>query len=162
MPALSVFAPCALAASLLVALAAPPARAEQHETLPAADSGAESGAEAPSCLGKARLRGELFEEDSAKLRPEVLPTLDLVAQVMKEACAGKRILIEGHTESSGDAAADQAISERRAAEVKAQLVARGVPANALDTKGFGSSRPFTKDPAQEKLNRRVTFVVEGE
>ncbi|HEX2485443.1 MAG TPA: OmpA family protein, partial [Myxococcota bacterium] len=81
---------------------------------------------------------------------------------MKGACAGKRILIEGHTESSGDAAADQAISERRAAEVKAQLVKRGVPANALDTKGLGSSRPFTKDPAQEKLNRRVTFLVEGE
>lgn len=119
-------------------------------------------AAAPSCLGKARLRGELFEEDSAALKPDVLPTLDLVADAMKGRCAGKRILIEGHTEASGDAAADEAIAEKRAVEVKAALVERGVPATQLDTRGFGSSRPLTTDPTLEELNRRVTFVVEGE
>ena len=88
--------------------------------------------------------------------------LDVVADAMKGPCAGKRILIAGHTEASGDAAVDQSISEKRAAEVKAALVARGVPATRLDTKGFGASHPLTTDPALEELNRRVTFVVEGE
>jgi outer membrane protein OmpA-like peptidoglycan-associated protein len=86
----------------------------------------------------------------------------VVADAMKTRCAGKRILIEGHTEASGDAAADQAIAEKRAVGVKAALVERGVPAALLDTRGFGSSRPLTTDPALEELNRRVTFVVEGE
>lgn len=147
-----------------VALGVTPALAEGAESAPSAAAPAPSAApaEAPSCLGKARLRGELFEEDESALKPEVLPMLDLVAEAMKGRCAGKRILIEGHTEASGDAAADHAIAEQRASEVKDALVARGVPAAQLDTKGFGASRPLTTDPALEELNRRVTFLVEGE
>ena len=147
-----------------IALGATPAAAEGGEPAPSAATASPNGApgEAPSCLGKARLRGELFEDDESALKPDVLPLLDLVAEAMKGRCAGKRILIEGHTEASGDAAADDAIAEKRASEVKAALVARGVPAAQLDTKGFGASRPLTTDPALEELNRRVTFLVEGE
>jgi outer membrane protein OmpA-like peptidoglycan-associated protein len=128
---------------------------------PQAPQAAEAAAERPSCLGKARLRGELFEEDSAVPKPAVLPMLDVVASAVTERCAGKPILIEGHTEASGDAAADQRISEARAAEVKRLLVERGVP-EPLRTEGFGSSRPLTTDRALAGINRRVTFVVEGE
>lgn len=153
-----------LAVCTVLALGAAPPLAEGDAAAPAAGvpAAAAAPAEPPSCLGKARLRGELFEEDSAAVKPDVLPMLDVVADAMKGPCAGKRILIEGHTEASGDPAADQSISETRAAEVKAALVARGVPAAQLDTKGFGASRPLATDPALEELNRRVTFVVEGE
>jgi outer membrane protein OmpA-like peptidoglycan-associated protein len=150
-----------LAVCTVLALGPAAALAEGDAPAPAAGVPAAPAAP-PSCLGKARLRGELFEEDDAALKPEVLPLLDVVADALKGPCAGKRILIEGHTEDSGDVAADQSISEKRAEEVKGALVARGVPAARLDTKGFGSSRPLTTDPALEELNRRVTFVVEGE
>jgi OOP family OmpA-OmpF porin len=150
-----------LAVCTILALRPAAALAEGDAPAPAAGAPA-SPAEPPSCLGKARLRGELFEEDDAALKPEVLPLLDAVADALKGPCAGKRILIEGHTEALGDVAADQSISEKRAEAVKAALVARGVLAARLDTKGVGSSRPLTTDAALEELNRRVTFVVEGE
>jgi OOP family OmpA-OmpF porin len=141
----------------LAALAGAPGSAED-----AADAPAGASAERPSCLGKARLRGELFEKGSRTVEPDALPMLDLVAAAMKERCAGKAILVEGHTEASGDPAAEQAISEARAVEVKRLLVERGVPESQLRTQGFGSSRPLSLDPAHQGINRRVTFVVEGE
>jgi outer membrane protein OmpA-like peptidoglycan-associated protein len=50
-------------------------------------------------------------------------------------------LIEGHTDISGDAAAGQLLSERRAVAVKAWLVSEGVAAGRLLAVGYGASRP---------------------
>lgn len=147
-----------LAAVSLAWLAAGPASAAD----PGAPPAGTTAAERPSCLGKARLRGELFTEGSASPIPEALPMVDLVADAMKRACAGKAILIEGHTEASGDPEGDLRISEARAAEVRRLLIERGVPEGQLQTKGFGSSRPLVTEPEREGMNRRVTFVVEGE
>ena len=52
-------------------------------------------------------------------------------------------LIEGHVDATSDPAADQALSQRRAASVKARLVAAGVAEGRLFTMGFGSQRPAT-------------------
>jgi OOP family OmpA-OmpF porin len=118
--------------------------------------------EADSCLGKARLRGAAFEEGSARLGPDELPVLDLIAQALNGACAGKAITIEGHVRASGEPGRDQQLSVARAEEVKRRLVERGVAAERLRTVGFGSTRPQTSDPALGELNQRITFVVEGE
>jgi outer membrane protein OmpA-like peptidoglycan-associated protein len=160
-PTLRALAP--LLAAAVGALAVLSARPASCEGPTGAEAPPEAGsAERPSCLGKARLRGELFEEGSAAVKPDVLPMLDVVAGAMKGPCAGKTILIEGHTEASGDPQADQRISEARAVEVKRLLVERGVPEAQLRTQGFGSSRPLSSEPALEELDRRVTFVVQGE
>lgn len=121
-----------------------------------------AAAEADSCLGKARLRSAAFAEGSARLEPAELPVLDLVAQAMNDACAGKAITIEAHVRASGDPARDQQLSEARAEAVKRRLVERGVAAERLRALGFGSTRPQGGDPALGDLNTRITFVVEGE
>jgi OOP family OmpA-OmpF porin len=122
---------------------------------------APAGAAEDPCLGKARLRGSAFEEGSARLRPEELPVLDLVAEAMNGACAGKSITIEAHVQASGEPGRDQQLSEARADEVKRRLVERGVAAERLRAVGFGSTRPQSSDPALRDLNTRITFVVEG-
>jgi OOP family OmpA-OmpF porin len=119
-------------------------------------------ADGDSCLGKARLRGTAFEEGSARLAPAELPVLDLVAQAMNGACAGKAITIEGHVAASGEPGRDQQLSLARAEEVKRRLVERGVAAERLRAVGFGSTRPQSSDPALADLNTRISFVVEGE
>ena len=76
------------------------------------------------------------------------------------------IRVEGHTDGIGDDAANQSLSERRAAAVAAALsaAAAGVP---VQQEGFGETRPLRPettasgedDPAARAANRRVTVVL---
>lgn len=71
------------------------------------------------------------------------PQLERLARLLKE--QSSIFLIEGHVDDGGSAAANQALSEKRSAAVKARLVAAGVPAERLFAMGLGSTRPPT-DP----------------
>jgi len=90
------------------------------------------------------LHGADFAPGSAELQTAIEPTLKAIATALKAGSAS--YLIEGHTDPSGDAAADQALSERRAAAVKARLVALGVPASRLFATGLGATRPLADAP----------------
>jgi len=145
--------PTALALGLALGFAGA-ARAE-----PAASPESEQGS---SCLGKARLRGDVFEEGAARLREAELPVLDLVARAMNDACAGKPIEIQGHVDASGESGRDQQLSQARADEVKRLLVQRNVAAERLRAVGYGSTRPLGREPDLRALNARITFVVAGD
>src|SRR4029453_4267914 len=108
--------------------------------------------ESDSCPGKARRRGSALEPGSAKLKPEELAVLDLVAQAMNGACAGKAITIESHVDASGEPGRDQQLTVARADEFKRRLVERGVAADRLHAVGLGSTRPQSTDPALRDLN----------
>ena len=71
-----------------------------------------------------------------------------------------KLEIDGHTDSSGIAVANQKLSEDRAQAVKDMLVAAGVAAERLTSKGFGASRPLRSNNTIEGRaeNRRVEFV----
>jgi OmpA family len=71
-----------------------------------------------------------------------------------------RLRIDGHTDDVGQPAANQALSEKRAAAVKAWLVARGVDAKRLEAKGFGQTKPAAANdtPEGRQNNRRVELV----
>lgn len=79
-----------------------------------------------------------FNEDSLSKRSE--RQLQIVAEAVKMDGA-KKLEISGHTDDVGSERYNQGLSERRAAAVKAQLVAFGVPAERIVTKGFGKSQP---------------------
>lgn len=111
-------------------------------------------------IEKVVLRGVNFATGSAKLLPAANETLRAVAGAMK---ANPKIEVEvgGHTDSVGDEAKNQGLSERRAKSVKDFLVKEGVAADRLSTKGYGESQPSdTNDtPAGRANNRRVAFRV---
>lgn len=71
------------------------------------------------------------------------PQLERLARLLKEQSA--TFLIEGHVDDGGSAVANQTLSEKRSAAVKARLVAAGVPTERLFAMGVGSTRPPT-DP----------------
>ena len=85
--------------------------------------------------------------------------LDRIAAVAG-GCAGI-VRVEGHTDSTGDAAANQELSAARAAAVRAALGARGLPVDRIVAAGFGASNPIaTNDtPAGRARNRRIEFRV---
>lgn len=109
----------------------------------------------------------LFDFDKADLRPEAAGELGKVAQVLT-AHPGAPVTIEGHTDAKGNDAYNQGLSERRAASVKAWLVANGgAPADAITTRGRGETEPVapntkpdgSDDPEGRQKNRRVEITV---
>jgi outer membrane protein OmpA-like peptidoglycan-associated protein len=101
----------------------------------------------------------LFDVDGARLKPAAYRTMDRVAQILKES-QERRVLIEGHTDSTGSAEYNQALSERRANAVRVALLERGVPVAQLSALGRGESAPVASNsnPGGRQANRRVELV----
>jgi OOP family OmpA-OmpF porin len=99
---------------------------------------------------------EIEPASRTRLRNEVVPVL--------KANPGVAIAIDGHTDSRGDAAYNQQLSERRAESVRAYLVSQGVSADRLQARGFGETKPIAPNDTAANLrkNRRTELTVVGE
>jgi OmpA-OmpF porin, OOP family len=69
--------------------------------------------------------------------------------------ANVRVRIEGHTDSSGGRAVNQALSQKRAQAVADYLVNQGIASGRLEVRGYGYDRPLPGRPASARENRRV-------
>ena len=109
--------------------------------------------------GRMTLEGIEFDSGSDRLRATSDTTLRAVAAALV-AKPDLVVEVEGHTDAEGDEAANLALSDRRAKAVVARLVALGVQARQLSSRGYGASRPIaTNDtPAGRQRNRRVELV----
>jgi OOP family OmpA-OmpF porin len=107
-----------------------------------------------------QLSGVNFPFDSAEILPSGLARLDEAAERL-QAFPSVRIVIEGHTDSRGDAAYNLALSERRAAAVRDYLVSEGVSGARIETAGLGESQPIASNDtdAGREQNRRVVLRV---
>jgi outer membrane protein OmpA-like peptidoglycan-associated protein len=104
--------------------------------------------------------GLLFKSGKAILSAAARPRLDEVAQALQK-IPDRRLIIEGHTDSSGDEDTNIDLSEKRAKAVKDYLVMRGVPEARLTIVGAGPSRPIADNATRDgrAMNRRVEIVV---
>lgn len=102
-----------------------------------------------------------FAPGKAALRPEARTNLGkVVAFVNKE--PGKLIRIEGHTDSRGNANANQLLSQKRAEAVRDALVAAGVNGTRITAIGLGEGQPAASNETDEgrARNRRVDVILE--
>jgi outer membrane protein OmpA-like peptidoglycan-associated protein len=101
-----------------------------------------------------------FETGSARLTSSAQPTITALADLLK-AHPSARIRLEGHTDSSGDPAANKRLSEQRAAAVKSALVAAGISTNGIQVAGLGAEQPVADNDtdAGRAQNRRTDLVV---
>ncbi|NKC34095.1 OmpA family protein [Falsiroseomonas selenitidurans] len=103
-----------------------------------------------------------FPSGSAVLTPQAEARLAPLGRALSSPeLAPYRFRIEGHTDSTGDAEMNQALSERRAAAVRAFLTERfGVSGTRLEVVGLGESRLLvpTGDGVNEPRNRRVQVI----
>jgi outer membrane protein OmpA-like peptidoglycan-associated protein len=109
----------------------------------------------------------LFDFDEDRLRPDALPMLRKLAQVLAEYPRAP-VRIEGHTDAKGDDAYNQSLSERRAASVKSWLVEHANADGArIQTRGWGETKPAapnatpdgSDDPVGRQQNRRVEITL---
>lgn len=109
--------------------------------------------------GRVAVYGISFDTGKATLRPDSDAVLGEIAKLMKANAAWK-LSVEGHTDNVGAKAANQTLSEQRAAAVVAWLVAHGVDKARLTSKGFGDTRPVADNATDDgrARNRRVELV----
>lgn len=109
--------------------------------------------------GRVATQGILFDTGSDVIKPHSTPTLEEITSMLKDH-ADLKLVIEGHTDNVGDAAANQSLSEKRAAAVKAYLVGKGIDASRLESKGLGATKPKVNNdtPEGRQTNRRVELV----
>jgi len=110
--------------------------------------------------GSARIYGIHFDTDSAKLRPDSLPALNAILELIGKH-ADARWLISGHTDNQGNDALNQPLSERRSESVVVWLKEHGVGASRLSPEGLGATRPVADNATAggRALNRRVEVAL---
>ncbi len=101
-----------------------------------------------------------FARGSAEIVPESRGTIAAIADVLR-GCPGAEFEIAGHTDSQGNAAANQALSLERAQAVVDALDASDLPLIALDARGYGAERPVDDNATDDgrARNRRIEFVL---
>lgn len=101
-----------------------------------------------------------FETGSAIIKAESYAVLD---EIMKSAIVaeGLKLGIYGHTDNTGNADANQKLSEDRANSVKNYLLGKGLPAGRVETKGYGQTQPIADNKTADgkARNRRVQIVL---
>ena len=126
----------------------------------------EGGAEARYVRGRISIGVDdtvTFDSGSTALKDSSHKVLRSVANALKNRFGGKRIYVEGHTDSdplvkTKDKYQDNMhLSSLRAHAVVRYLVQQGVPESSLVVVGFGQHDP--RDPKSKARNRRVEIVV---
>jgi outer membrane protein OmpA-like peptidoglycan-associated protein len=101
-----------------------------------------------------------FKSDSAELEPSFYKVLNSVDVVLKK--YDKTVVeVAGHTDSTGPAEYNQALSERRANTVAQYLEGQGLPSDRVVTIGAGETRPVANNatPEGRQANRRVELTL---
>lgn len=103
-----------------------------------------------------------FDFDKAVLKPEGKAKLDDLSDKVKGINL-EVVIAVGHTDATGKAAYNQALSNKRAEAVKAYLVSKGIESNRVYTEGKGMDQPVADNKTREgrAKNRRVEVEVVG-
>ena len=117
-------------------------------------------AELSQC-GSLRTYELVFASGSDQVKGTDWPILSAVAETLKQN-AGMKIQVAGHTDATGDAKANQALSERRAATIRRILSEKyGADAARITSRGWGSEQAVADNATEEgrAMNRRVEIVL---
>jgi outer membrane protein OmpA-like peptidoglycan-associated protein len=104
----------------------------------------------------------LFASAKADLLPAAQVKLNDVATALTKEDPISKIVVEGHTDSQGQASYNQELSQRRAQVVRDYLVTRGIASDRITAQGFGPTRSIAENTSPEGRanNRRVEIVVQ--
>jgi OmpA-OmpF porin, OOP family len=108
-------------------------------------------------LAKGKIR---FESGRATIDPDSAGLLDRLVETALR-CPAANIEIAGHTDTDGEDAFNQTLSEKRAQAVMDYLVKAGMPASRFAATGYGSTQPVASNDTDEgkAQNRRIDFLV---
>ena len=102
----------------------------------------------------------LFSLNSSELSPAAARSLGELARVLRRH-PDAAILVAGYTDTMGDSAYNERLSQARAATVRSSLAAQGVDVDRIAAEGFGDARPVVSNDtlAGRRSNRRVEIEL---
>jgi outer membrane protein OmpA-like peptidoglycan-associated protein len=97
-----------------------------------------------------------FELNDASIKPNLVSLLNEVVVLLK-ANPGSSIVLEGHTDATGEDEFNQLLSQKRTESLRKYLLSQGIDPNRVKTGSFGESKPkfLNTSPKGRALNRRV-------
>jgi outer membrane protein OmpA-like peptidoglycan-associated protein len=109
----------------------------------------------------------LFDTGSATVTGPAAATFDGIITAIKNHYPNGSIQIRGHTDATGSASVNLALSQQRADAVKTYFGSHGLDAGTISTAGLGSTEPIVEEhesdgsdnPTGRQDNRRVEVVV---
>ncbi len=106
------------------------------------------------------LNDVLFRTNMAQLEPNGLRTVQKLADFLRQ-YTQRKVLIEGHTDSTGSDHYNQELSERRANAVRIALLDSGISNDRIAVRGYGKTFPVASNDTAEhrQLNRRVEIIL---
>jgi outer membrane protein OmpA-like peptidoglycan-associated protein len=99
-----------------------------------------------------------FPRGGAQLSPDARKELDQVAAALLATSPVPSVEIDGFADASGSSAANQSVSQERAASVARYLTSCGVPQNRMIIRGMGATTP-TGESVTAEGSRRVEIHV---
>ncbi|MFW6366625.1 MAG: OmpA family protein [Spirochaetota bacterium] len=107
-----------------------------------------------------RLGAVLFDFDSAEIREDTEKTLQKIVTVIKKKYPDREIIVEGHTDNTGNPQYNQELSERRAKNTASRII-RDVDHDKVSYIGKGEAEPIAPNATTEgrKKNRRVDIII---
>lgn len=111
----------------------------------------------------AEIAGVQFATGAATLNPSAREALARFAGIVAS-YPGLAFMVEGHTDSTGSPATNEALSLARAITVRDYLIAQGVAASKTDVAGLGPANPIADNETAEgrTRNRRVEIIISGD
>ena len=109
-----------------------------------------------------QLKNVSYETGSSALTAVSSFELDNVVEILQQN-PSVTVAVVGHTDSVGDPASNQVLSQSRAQRVADYLIERGVPATRLsEVTGYGDTRPIGDNASEEGRaeNRRTELIVQ--
>ncbi|UTY60373.1 OmpA family protein [Massilia sp. erpn] len=102
----------------------------------------------------------LFNVDQSQLTAQGMAVARKLADVLQQN-PERSVLVEGFTDSTGTAAHNLQLSQRRAEAVRAALVGMGIERSRVETRGYGEAYPVAGNgtSGDRQLNRRVEIVL---
>ncbi|WP_455636354.1 OmpA family protein [Parabacteroides sp.] len=109
--------------------------------------------------GKFITYGITFDVGKSTIKPESMGEINRIVKLMQDN-PDLKFSVEGHTDSTGNEATNQTLSDARSKAVVDKLVEMGIAADRLTSSGKGQSNPIADNGTDEgrAKNRRVEFV----
>lgn len=135
--------------------------ADSADQCPKSKAGAKVNAFGCEASEKVAIRLNVnFPTGSAAVPATAHSELKGLASILK-ANSNIKIRVEGHTDNTGNAAANSALSAKRASAIQAYLQSEGAASGQVEAKGFGPAQPIAANTTKtgRAQNRRVVAVV---
>jgi outer membrane protein OmpA-like peptidoglycan-associated protein len=110
---------------------------------------------------KVILKNIFFDVGKSDLKNESIAEVEKIQELLL-GNPNLKVQINGHTDNTGNATSNKALSLKRASSVVDYLVSHGVVASRVSAKGYGSDRPIVSNDDEtggREINRRTEIEI---